>query len=237
MVMEESSAAAPDSAGIGLCLDFANTVSPHDGAHVDDRLRAYADLLAWGQEAGILTDEGARNLAAAAARPAETAAVLAAAIALREAIYRVLSAVAGGRAPADDDLATLNDALARAAPHQRVVPTDGGFAWAWAGDADALDRVLWPVARSAADLLTSARLDRLRECAGEDCNWLFLDLSRNRSRRWCDMKECGNRAKARRFYQRRRASGAGTFTAEAQRTRRTGREDGRSTRYEGRRTN
>ncbi|HEX5502477.1 MAG TPA: ABATE domain-containing protein [Thermomicrobiales bacterium] len=204
MIVDKSTAATPDPPGVGLCLDFANTVSPHGGADVNEHLHAYADLLAWGRRAGVLTAEGERGLAAVAARrPAEAAAVLVGAIALREAIYRVFSAVAGGRAPAGADLATLNDALARASAHLRVVPAAGGFAWAWAGADDALDRVLWPVARSAADLLTSARLDRVRECAGEDCNWLFLDLSRNRSRRWCDMKECGNRAKARRHYRRK----------------------------------
>jgi predicted RNA-binding Zn ribbon-like protein len=82
--------------------------------------------------------------------------------------------------------------------------------WRWAGDAEsepALDRVLWPVARSAAELLTSDDLAAVRECAAPDCRWLFLDRSRNRSRRWCAMATCGNRSKARRHYRRGRAGG------------------------------
>src|SRR5690606_34555848 len=77
------------------------------------------------------------------------------------------------------------------------------FGWP---ESNALDQVLWPVAVSAAELLTSADRERVKECAADTCNWLFLDMSRNRSRRWCDMKECGNRAKARRFYKRQRAA-------------------------------
>ena len=82
----------------------------------------------------------------------------------------------------------------------------GGFAWRWKRD-DGLDRILWPVAWSAAELLTEGPLARVREYPGDDnCGWLFLDTSRNGSRRWCDMSTCGNRAKARRYY--RRVSGA-----------------------------
>ncbi|MBI4413448.1 MAG: CGNR zinc finger domain-containing protein, partial [candidate division NC10 bacterium] len=83
------------------------------------------------------------------------------------------------------------------------------FAWRWTGDGQRLDRMLWAVTRSAADLLTSGELAAVRECEAETCAWLFMDRSRNRSRRWCDMKACGNRAKARRHYERKKA-GHGT---------------------------
>jgi predicted RNA-binding Zn ribbon-like protein len=87
-----------------------------------------------------------------------------------------------------------------------VVPRAGGFEWKWAGDEDALDRMVWPVARSAADVLVSDEGSRVRRCAGESCHWFFLDSGRNRSRRWCDMRDCGNRAKARRLNARKKAS-------------------------------
>jgi predicted RNA-binding Zn ribbon-like protein len=80
---------------------------------------------------------------------------------------------------------------------------EAGFGWAWGGPAQALDRPLWPIARSAAELLTSDDLGCIRECASETCSWLFMDCSRNQRRRWCDMSTCGNRAKARRHYRRR----------------------------------
>jgi predicted RNA-binding Zn ribbon-like protein len=88
----------------------------------------------------------------------------------------------------------------------RVIRNESGFTWGWDKQSDALDRMLWPVARSAADLLTSDHLNRVHQCGGKDCTWLFVDTSRNHSRQWCDMGDCGNRAKARRFYQRTRGT-------------------------------
>ena len=203
----ESGAAALSLVGGRLCLDFANTVGSHAGASPNEHLRSYRDLVAWSRHAGILTEaEERRLLEAAAGRPDEASVVLERAVALREAIYRLFSAVAAGRAPDEADLETLNVALARALDHARIVPAGAGFAWAWRDEQGALDRMLWPVARSAADLLTGGELDRVGECANDSCGWLFLDLSRNRSRRWCDMQDCGNRVKARRHYQRRGAA-------------------------------
>ncbi len=188
-----------------LCLDFANTADWHRSARPEERLRSYADLLAWGRQAAALTaGEAERLLRAAQRRPADAADVLRRAVALREAIYRLFSALAAGRPPADADLAVLNAALAEALPRLRLAASEEGFVWTWAGDADALDAVLWPVARSAAELLTADERDRVRECADDNCGWLFLDMSRNRSRRWCSMEGCGNRAKARRYYARKK---------------------------------
>ncbi len=83
---------------------------------------------------------------------------------------------------------------------------ESGFRWDWVGSPVPVERLLWSVARSAGELLTASELDRIRECASDRCSWLFLDCSRSRRRRWCDMKTCGNRAKARRHYQRTRQS-------------------------------
>jgi predicted RNA-binding Zn ribbon-like protein len=102
-------------------------------------------------------------------------------------------------------MATINAELATAGTHLRVVESDGGFGWGWE-DGDALDRVLWPVARAAAELLVAGDLSRIGQCAGEECQWLYVDTSRNHSRRWCDMNDCGNRAKARRHYHRVRSA-------------------------------
>jgi predicted RNA-binding Zn ribbon-like protein len=190
-----------------LCLDFANTVDWRTGPNRQEWLNGYADLVAWGRHAGALTGAEADGMLAEARRhPAAAAAALARAIALREAIAAVFQAAACGTPPQAGDLAALNAALASALAHARVVPAGDGYAWAWAAGAGTLDRVLWPVARSAAELLTSPDLARVRECAGEPCGWLFLDTSRNRSRRWCTMEGCGNRAKARRHYARRRGA-------------------------------
>ena len=196
-----------DFTGGHPALDFANTVDDRPGERPKDHLGRYADLLAWGRQAGVLTDEQARRLAREAERrPAAAAAVLRRAVDLREAIYRIFLAVGGGGEPAPADLTTLNGALADALARARVVPAGvgEGFAWGWADD-DALERVLWPVARSAADLLVSDQVPHVRVCSAHDCHWLFMDWSRNQSRRWCNMQSCGNRAKARRFQQRKRA--------------------------------
>jgi predicted RNA-binding Zn ribbon-like protein len=189
-----------------LSLDFANTVDGHASDHPHEWLTSYADLVAWSQQASILTDhQGQRLLQAAARRPGDAAAVLHRAIVLREALYRILSAVSHGRLPATADLDTLNVECSATLARSRIVLTTAGFTWDWAGAEDALDRMLWPVVYDAADLLTSEELARVGECAGEDCGWLFLDQSRNRSRQWCAMEDCGNRAKARRHYARTRA--------------------------------
>jgi predicted RNA-binding Zn ribbon-like protein len=192
----------------GLCLDFANTAEWHASGHPTEQLQSYAALVSWAQRVGILTDHEAGQLSREATRrPSDAAAVLERAISLREALYRILSAVVADRPPGEADLAILNGALSDALARVHVVREADSFAWRWAADETALDRVLWPVARSAADLLTSEKLARVGQCADDrGCGWLFLDMSRNRSRRWCDMKDCGNRAKAKRHYVRKRKS-------------------------------
>ena len=198
--------------GGALCLDFANTVSERDTVAPVDHLRRYADLVSWARQAGLIDERRAAELVRRGeARPAEAGTALAEAVALREALFRVFTAVAAGGAPAADDLAAVNRRLPRALARQRIAPSASGFAWTWSdatGAPDALDSMLDPVLRSAADLLTGGELGALRECASDACRWLFLDRSRNQSRRWCDMKVCGNRAKARRHYRRRLESGA-----------------------------
>jgi predicted RNA-binding Zn ribbon-like protein len=194
-----------------LCLDFANTADWHASGHPEEWLTSYADLVAWGRHVGVLSPHQVRLLEGEAlGRPTEAAAVLRRAIALREAIYRLFTAVALGQGVDAADLAALNQALSDALARARVVPAGAGFAWDWDGPAGALDRVLWPVARSAAELLTSDERARVRQCAGDPCGWLFLDTSKNRSRRWCTMDSCGNRAKARRHYARTRRTVNGT---------------------------
>lgn len=184
------------------CLDFTNTIN-YDDDHTNERLRDYADLVSWSVLVGALADaDGQRLLEAAARQPAQAAAVLAQARTLRAVLHAVFSAAARGAEPEPGDLASLNQVLARVLPCSRLVLAGEAYGWEWNGEAAVLERVLWPVAWSAVELLTSPDLHRVGECASEGCGWLFLDMSRNRSRRWCDMKDCGNRAKARRHYYR-----------------------------------
>jgi predicted RNA-binding Zn ribbon-like protein len=190
--------------GERLCLDFANTVSWRGNDQRHDWLDSYSNLVGWGQLVGVLTDDEAGSLLQEAARrPQEAAQVLERAVALREALYGLFSVVAAGLPPGVTDLDILNAALSRALAHSQLVSTMDGFEWAWVSATGDLERMLWPVAQSAADLLAEGDLKRVGECQGEGCGWLFIDSSRNRSRRWCDMQMCGNRAKAQRHYRRK----------------------------------
>jgi predicted RNA-binding Zn ribbon-like protein len=196
--------------GGDLSLDFTNTVSGNretDGLE-KDKLTSYAELVSWSRQAGIFTSEEARHLLTEAGRrPSEAAAALASAIELREAIYKLFSTVSHGRQPSAAALRAFNSGLSRAMARSRINFVDGAYHWGWEPDERALDRMIWPVARAAADLLTSGDLERVRGCSGDDCGWIFVDRSKNRSRHWCDMRDCGNRAKVKRFYRRKRDAG------------------------------
>jgi predicted RNA-binding Zn ribbon-like protein len=183
------------------CLDFANT-RDSSGEH----LNTYADLVAFATQSDLITRADAEWLQAAAERDARSADdVLRRARDLRTSVYAIFSASAAGDTPAHADLGQLNAELGATQGHACVIPKDGGYDWGWTGRS--LDAPLWGVIRSAADLLTSADdLGRVRECGGAGCRWLFLDTSKNRTRQWCSMQSCGNRAKARRHYQRRRTA-------------------------------
>ncbi len=194
-----------DFSGGELCLDFANTLADRPRG-LEEHLNGWQDLVSWGQQAGLVSPREAGTLratrAASGARDAERASQRA--VSLRECLYRLFAALAAGRPPPRGDLALLNEFLADAMPHARVREEGGGLMWAWAPGPPSLERLLWPVVRSAADLLVSSERPHVRECASGTCSWLFIDRSRTKLRRWCSMKTCGNRAKARRFYTRLR---------------------------------
>jgi predicted RNA-binding Zn ribbon-like protein len=221
MNLNERPAASVKLIGGRLCLDFANSVggrrskSPSSKRSVDayvvadDRLADYYDLLAWSLRVGLLTDAAAKRLAREAKlRESEAAGVWERAIALREAIYRISMAVISQAQPRGDDLELLNQELAIAHDRLRLDRgEEGNFVWKWNETKDALDQMLWRIADSAAEMLITGDLARLRQCGGDNCGWLFEDTSRNRSRQWCDMQDCGNLAKVRRFRSRMRNSG------------------------------
>jgi predicted RNA-binding Zn ribbon-like protein len=191
-------------AGERLCLDLANTLDPRHGPEATDFLTEYADLVAWALHAGAIGAGDAKRLLREADRhPAEAQAAFDSAQSLREVVYRAFAAIAAGRRAPAGDLRALELANLDALSHAGLGAAPGGYAWSWRDDPLELERPLWPVARSAVDLLTTGDLGRLRQCPGAgDCGWLFYDTSRNRSRRWCSMESCGNRAKGRRHYRR-----------------------------------
>jgi predicted RNA-binding Zn ribbon-like protein len=188
-----------------VSLDFVNTVGGRGAGDVvlRDKLKDYTHLANWSRMAGLSTAREARSLERMAERyPARAAATLGRAIRLREALFRIFHSALRRSAPNDSDLNVLRNEISIAKSRERLIRAGAGFAWAWHRSENALDSPLWRVSQSAADLLTSADLQKLRQCSGDECGWLFLDTSRNRTRRWCDMKDCGNRAKVRRFRRR-----------------------------------
>ena len=188
-----------------LCLDFVNTVAWGDGVYLNERLNSYADLVTWAHLAGAVSDRDAKRLLKdAGRRPREASAVLDEAIILRRSIREMLAALAHGQPATTGTVDEFNASLSHALAHLTLVPAGPAYEWGWIAGGDDLAQVLWPVVWSAATLVTSDELRLVRECGGESCGWLFLDLSRNRTRRWCDMKGCGNRAKARRHYHRKK---------------------------------
>ncbi len=186
-----------------LPLDFANTAEWHLSSEPDEWLNDYSDLVGWSKAAGFIDERAARSLiehAATKSRDAED--IFDRAIAMREATFRIFQAVAEGTQTGNSDLALINKIVQESSKNVRVAQLSDRFDWEW--DQTALDWLLGPIARSVAELLTSVELNRVGICADEDrgCGYLFYDVSRNHSRKWCSMESCGNRAKAKRHYQR-----------------------------------
>ncbi|MGC2196632.1 MAG: ABATE domain-containing protein [Terriglobales bacterium] len=193
-----------DLSGGNLALDFANTVSYRPTPGATERLVDYNRLVFFGVESGVYSRVD-RLFALAGQSPGRGKSALQKAIQFREALFATFSAVVERRAIPGNALALLNVMLQEANEHGRLVHANRRFEWEWVGMDSYLDSVLWPIARAAADLLMSDELANLRMCASDDCAWLFLDKTKNHRRRWCDMKVCGNRVKARRHYQRVKA--------------------------------
>ena len=187
-----------------LCLDFANTVDWHASDSPVESLNTYADLIEWSANRGIIAGDAKDALRSRSEeKPIEAQGALEKAREIRENIYQIFSDTVHGNPIKTIELKGFNKALASMLSHSRLAPSEGGLRWDWDSWADRLDSVIWPVVRSAVDLMTSEAIERVGQCADEKgCGWLFWDSSRNRSRRWCDMRDCGNRAKVRRFYAR-----------------------------------
>jgi predicted RNA-binding Zn ribbon-like protein len=189
-----------------LCLSFANTADWHSSEQPVEGLNGYWDLLNWGVIVGLIHREYAQRLANIADKTPESAErILQDGIELRETIYRIFSAIANQCSVDHGDIQILNRFMQTSYPFLQVVDSGDGFELSWEQRTEALDQILWPVIHSAVELLTSDQLERVGQCEDDrGCGWLFYDTSRNRSRRWCSMESCGNRAKVQRFYEKQR---------------------------------
>jgi predicted RNA-binding Zn ribbon-like protein len=185
------------------CLDFANTLDERRGTP-KDLLSGYMRLLQWCEQTEVLAAADISALGQGA-NGREAHAALADAKELRETLFSIFRTLSDGEIVGEALLEEFNAWVRRANARRRIAPHGGGFVWTHdAGQDNAPDRMLWPIVESAASVLTSEDLrSRVRLCSGPRCAWAFLDFSRRRNRKWCDMSVCGNRTKARRFYQAR----------------------------------
>jgi len=191
-----------DFCGGDVALDFTNTVG-NRGDAAQEHFNVYADVVSWAETRGVIGRTEAKRLRQEAARRTTAAAeALASVRALRESLYRAFAAAASGRKPAASDLAQINAAVGVSFSGAHLRPHGGRLELRFAPD-DSKRRlhepITMPVVRAAIEVLTKDAIRRVRRCADSSCAWLFTDATRSGTRRWCDMKVCGNRNKVRRF--------------------------------------
>jgi predicted RNA-binding Zn ribbon-like protein len=187
-----------DFCGGHIAIDFTNTVG-NRGLDPDEHFNTFGDIVAWAEARGLVTRSAATALRQQATSEPEAAGrALHRAVELREALYRVLDAAASKRRPRSADLDVLNAHVSDTFEGATLVRSGTRFTLDLPRRAG-LDEVLRTVVRAAVDLLTSHEVEKIGRCADDSCAWLFLDATRSRTRRWCDMKSCGNRNKVRRF--------------------------------------
>ncbi len=188
-----------------VCLDFVNTLDDRFSNHPKELLTSYGELARFAEDTQIVSNTVLDELRARSEELPEAAQrAVRSAIRMREAMGEIFYARVKQRLVAKAALALLNEYLQEAARHMKLVPSEGHFQWQFELAENNFEVLLWPIARSAAELLASDQLQFVRACASNTCEWLFLDESKNHRRRWCDMTKCGNRAKVRNFYSRQK---------------------------------
>jgi predicted RNA-binding Zn ribbon-like protein len=188
-----------------VCLDFINTLDDRFSDEPKELLKTYIDLARFGEDTGILEPSQVDDLFERSQISTEAAQqALKVAIEMREAMYQVFGAILRKKEVPRGALIRLNGYVQAAAQHAQLVPVNGRFEWRFDDRPLDFKTPLWPIARSAAELLASDQLQFVRACASNTCQWFFLDTSKNHRRRWCDMTKCGNRAKFRSFYRRKK---------------------------------
>jgi predicted RNA-binding Zn ribbon-like protein len=189
-----------------LVLDFTNTIDNRGSDREVELIPDYRSLIAFLEQTQAISGEEARRLARLASQVPESAEVIAnEAQWLRESLYKVLSAAVDGQPPPPADLAVVSRACRQAGSKRDLIAGEREFHWRWVGDDESLQKPLWILAAAAGELVTSKDLTKVGRCADPTCNWLFLDTTKSHTRRWCEMRVCGNRDKARRFYRKRQA--------------------------------
>jgi predicted RNA-binding Zn ribbon-like protein len=182
-------------------LELVNTLDLRFSANPQELLPTYPDLLRFAAQLRLLPAEQARKLGRTV-RAQDGQLVLASVVELREALAALLYSWVDGNKPATRQVEILETHFHAAALHRSLGSGDERLVWSWSGLEQQAELPLWKLAQSASDLLVSDDARRVKGCGDPTCRWLFLDLSKNHTRRWCDMKTCGNRMKARRHQAR-----------------------------------
>lgn len=186
--------------GGNLSIDFANHMLRLD--HYSTAGDQFTIVLTWMEQAGLISNEQVqRYFFLNDNEPELVRMFLQNVIRLRVTVYNIFLALTQGKSPRQEDLGVLNEYVKDCYGHLTIADSTKGFVWQWVEERT-VDDCLRPIVRSAAELLTSELLSRVRLCPGEHCGWLFLDTTKNRSRKWCDMKDCGNVVKARNYRKR-----------------------------------
>jgi predicted RNA-binding Zn ribbon-like protein len=188
-----------------VCLDFINTLDNRPSSEPKELLESYYDLARFGKQTGILTKKQLDFFfERVPLKPDDARKAMLRVRNLREALHDLFSALTNKQTAPQVAVDTLNASLQDAALHSRLVQHKSRLEWRFDELTSSFTAMLWPIARAAADLLTSSDLALVRTCSAPTCQWFFLDTSKNHHRRWCSMKLCGNRTKVRRFYARQK---------------------------------
>ena len=197
-----------------LCLDFVNSVggreeheeNPYpENIIVKDKLENYNDFITWGKEIGIITEAERKYLLYLnSSEKNEAEITFKKAIELRESLFKITYDVINNKEPDEKMIQILNREYSAANGNRKLVYMNNKIEWQFSKNPLKPDYLMWLIAESAVKLLSSDLLSRVKICSGDDCGWLFLDTSKNKSRQWCDMKDCGNVAKVRRFRERQK---------------------------------
>ena len=184
--------------GNNLSLDFVNTVGYISSENPTENLNSFSDLIEWSKQGKLISDDEAIVIFTKAKKNIlESERVFWRVLRLRKSVYDIFRSVISGEEIFDKDLTVFNRELSLAMSKAEIFCREGELIWDWKNDG--IERILFLITRVAAQLLTSSDLEKLKCCSGENCGWLYYDTSKNKRRQWCDMRDCGNLAKARRF--------------------------------------
>ncbi len=189
--------------GGDLSLDFVNTVHDRHEEPLRDLLQNYLDLVTWVYIADAISDSQKENLLNIGWENQGSAdQIYKDALQLRETFYEIILTLINQDEVSSANIQLINQWFSRAFSNLELAQLNGHFVLDWSAENFELESVLWPIIRAFADLITSEDRTRIKQCG--NCGYLFVDNSKNKSRRWCSMEICGNRVKAKRHARKTR---------------------------------